>query len=162
MRLPVCIRNFKLDGDATRACCSRSHGYQIAFKPRGRTYAFASEAFFSGPFLPFSIVLGAASPGEASSNGEDYIAAIIEPSALPGHSSGLPSCCTFRIGVGPSFNSSLVLSSPRFQGRITLCYILTVPPSPPPLCSSISPPVCHKEKRSLFSRRVAEISPLPD
>lgn len=99
---------------------SRSHGYQIAFKPRGRTFAFASEAFFSGPFLPFSIVLGAASPGEASSNGEDYIAAIIEPSALPGHSSGLPSCCTFRGGAGPSVNSRLFFSSP-FSKEGLLC-----------------------------------------
>lgn len=31
------------------------------------------------PFLPFSIVPGTASPGKASSNGEDYSAAITEP-----------------------------------------------------------------------------------
>lgn len=35
--------------------------------------------FFLPRFLPSGIVLGAASPGKASSNGEDYIATIIEP-----------------------------------------------------------------------------------
>lgn len=45
--------------------------------PNDKRAAFiAFQAFFSDPFVPSSIVLGAASPGKASSNGEDYIGTI--------------------------------------------------------------------------------------
>lgn len=44
-------------------------------------FFFSPSAFEASlrPFLPFSIVPGTASPGKASSNGEDYSAAITEP-----------------------------------------------------------------------------------
>lgn len=134
------------------------------FQAKRENLPFCLWGFFSGPFLPFSIVLGAASPGEASSNGEDYIAAIIEPSALPGHSSGLPSCCTFRGGAGPSVNSRLFFTS-LFWRKDYFVLHFDRPSFTSPLCSSFWPPVWHKKKkkrRSLFSRRVAEISPAPD
>lgn len=45
------------------------------------SFFFSFPAFEASlrPFLPFSIVPGTASPGKASSNGEDYSAAITEP-----------------------------------------------------------------------------------
>lgn len=133
------------------------------FQAKRENLPFCLWGFFSGPFLPFSIVLGAASPGEASSNGEDYIAAIIEPSALPGHSLGLPSCCTFRGGAGPSVNSRLFFSS-LFLKEGLLCAtfwpsLLHLAPLQLVLTTRVAQ---EKKKRSLFSWRVAEISPAPD
>lgn len=73
---------------------------------------------FSEPFLPFSIVLGAASPGKASSNGEDYIATIIEPE------------CSLRPQLRATFllhlpgGSKASVNSRMFsERRITLPYI---------------------------------------
>lgn len=125
------------------------------FQAKRENLPFCLWGFFSGPFLPFSIVLGAASPGEASSNGEDYIAAIIEPSALPGHSSRLPSCCTFRGGAGPSVNSRLFFSS-LFWRKDYFVLHFDRPSFTSPLCSLFWPPVWHKKKKkkkkkSLFS-----------
>lgn len=50
---------------------------EVHFHP----FFFSPSAFEASlrPFLPFSIVPGTASPGKASSNGEDYSAAITEP-----------------------------------------------------------------------------------
>lgn len=48
------------------------------FEMIGEPHLLPFRLFFQ-PFLPSSIVLGAASRGKASSNGEDYVATIIEP-----------------------------------------------------------------------------------
>lgn len=74
---------------ARRRLAARGSRLSDRFQARRGNLPFCLWGFFSGPFLPFSIVLGAASPGEASSNGEDYIAAVAEPSARPGQGSGL-------------------------------------------------------------------------
>lgn len=72
---------------------------------------------FSESFFPSSIVLGAASPGHASSDGEDYKATIIEPEcSLLDHRSGLPSCCTFQDGGPP-------VTRMFSERRITLLYV---------------------------------------
>lgn len=101
--LPICMLAVYLNRDfffftrcslcsqfqARRRLAARGSRLSDRFQARRGNLPFCLWGFFSGPFLPFSIVLGAASPGEASSNGEDYIAAVAEPSARPGQGSGL-------------------------------------------------------------------------
>lgn len=108
---------------------------------------------FSESFLPSSIVLGAASPGRASSNGEDYIATIIEPE------------CSLRPQLRATFllhlagGSSASVNTRMFsERRITLLYI---GPSLLPLSLSSSsdwPPVWRTTQ--LHCGPVPEISSL--
>lgn len=155
------MRNFKVNADETwwLARFTTLMGEISSVLNDMGAPSFCLWGFFSGPFLPFSIVLGAASPGEASSNGGGYIATITAPA------------CSFRPQLRATFllhlpgrsGTSVKLKDVLFlgffwkkdySGAIIAPSLLRLT-----LCSSPRwPPMW--QKRSPRSRRVAEISEL--